>query len=287
LPLHAPDDAERERILLYGQQTTGKTYAWLGIADLSQKTKSTAHFHVIDTDRAVLRNLKGPNAEFRHLENVTIYQARTIDHAQEAAQKILGNINSPDDWIVIDMLSNIWDGMSDWWISRVYDEDPVAYWAGVRQDIIKAREDPDIKGGDPREFGGQAGPDWQYITKTYLAWEFPITIDAPCHVFATSAEAEIQERYDSTGEERAKYKSTNFRKPRGQKGAPHRFHTVLRATATTSFKDTTREVTMHKDRVPEKVWAEASTGRGYQIQLSQGPRFAMDYLRKVAAWSLS
>lgn len=283
MPLHAPPDAERERILLYGGPGTGKTYAWLGIADLSQKTKSDAHFHVIDTDRAVLRNLKGPTAEFGHLKNVTVYQARDIDQAQEAAQKILGNINGPDDWIVVDMLSNIWDGMSDWWISHVFDEDPVSYWVTVRKDIMQAKQEGR---GDPREFGGQAGPDWNYITKTYLAWEMPLTIDADCHVLCTAAETEIQERYDPSGEKRARYKATSFMAPRGQKLTEHRFHTVLRVTRTVSFKDTTRELTVHKDRVPDEVWRELG-GRGLTIPLNKGPKFAMDYLKKIQLWSLS
>ena len=282
MPLQAPPDADPERILLYGGPAAGKTYAWLAIADLAQKTRSDAHFYVIDTDRAVGRSLRGPNAEFGHLKNVTVYQARVIEDAQEAAIEILPLVG-PNDWIVVDMLSNIWDGMSNWWISKVYDEDPVTYWAGVRQDIIVAKE---AGSGDPREFGGQAGPDWQYITKTYMAWELPLTIDAPCHVLATAAETEIQERYDPDGEKRARYVSTNFMAPRGQKMTEHRFHTVLRMTSITTPKETTREITKHKDRVPEVLWQELG-GKGLTIQLGKGPKFGMDYLRKVGKWTLT
>jgi len=173
--------------------------------------------------------------------------------------------------------------MSDWWISHVFEEDPVAYWVTVRKDIITAKEQGK---GDPREFGGQAGPDWAYITKTYLAWEYPLTIDADCHVLATAAESEIQERYDTTGEQRARFKSTNFMAPRGQKLMVHRFHTVLRMSRTVSFKETTREMTKHKDRVPQELWEEIG-GRGLTVPLSVGPKFGMDYLKKVAKWSLS
>lgn len=282
MPLHAPPDAERERILLYGAPGAGKTYAWLGIADLAQKTKSAARFHVIDTDRAALRMMRGPNAEFAHLENVTIYQARNIEQAEETAGKILADVTE-DDWIIIDMLSNVWDGMSNWWISKVFDESPVDYWASTRKRIIASKEEGK---GDSKEFGGQDSVDWQYITKAYLSWELPITIDAPCHVFATAAETEIQKRFDPDGEKRARYVSTNFIAPRGQKLTEHRFHTVLRVTSLTSFKETSRELTMHKDRIPESVW-QGFDGRGLTMQLSTGPKFGMDYLRKAAQWSLS
>ncbi len=282
MPLHAPLDAERERILLYGAPGAGKTYAWLGVADLSQKTKSPAHFHVIDTDRAALRMMRGPTAEFAHLDNVTIYQARDIEQATEASDKILANVGK-EDWIVIDMLSNVWDSMSNWWIAKVFDESPVDYWATTRKRILASKE----KGkGDSKEFGGQDSLDWQYITKAYLSWELPITIDAPCHVFATAAETEIQARFDKDGEKRARYISTNFQAPRGQKLTEHRFHTVLRITSLTSIKETTRELTMHKDRVPESVWQEFE-GRGLSMPLRSGPKFALDYLKGVQLWSLS
>ncbi len=282
MPLQPPPDTERERILVYGAPDAGKSYCWFGIADLSQKTKSSARFHVIDTDRATLRMMRGPNAEFSHLKNVTIYQARNVDQAQEASEKILAEVTE-EDWIVVDMLSNIWDNMTNWWISNVFDESPVDYWADTRRRILASKE----KGkGDSKEFGGQDSVDWNYITKAYLAWEFPITIDAPCHVFATAAETEIQKRFDPDGEKRARYVSTNFMAPRGQKLTEHRFHTVLRITSLTSFKEVTRELTRHKDRVPESVWQEFE-GRGLTMQLSNGPRFALDYLRRAAMWRLT
>lgn len=282
MPLHAHPDAERERILLYGAPGSGKTYAWLGIADLSQKTKSPAHFHVIDTDRAALRNLKGPTAEFGHLKNVTVYQAQDIEQAAEANGKILANINQ-DDWIVVDMLSNVWDNMVNWWISNVLQDEVVDYWPAVRRDIKEARAEGK---GDAREFGGHTSVDWNFITKTYMSWETPITIQAPCHVFATAAEVEMQERFDDTGEKRARYISTNFMAPRGQKLTEHRFHSVLRITALTSFKETKRELTMHKDRIREDVW-KGFEGRGLTMPLRSGPRFAMDYLRGALQWKLS
>ena len=181
------------------------------------------------------------------------------------------------------MLSNVWDNMVNWWISNVIQDEAVDYWPAARRGIMEAKAEGK---GDAREFGGHTSVDWNFITKTYMSWETPITIQAPCHVFATAAEVEMQERFDSTGEKRARYISTNFMAPRGQKLAEHRFHSVLRITALTSFKETSRELTMHNDRIPESVW-QGFEGRGLTMPLRSGPRFAMDYLRGALQWKLS
>ncbi len=55
-----------ERIILMGGPGSGKTTAWLNIAELHRKTKSTSKFYVLDTDFAVERNLMGFPKLVRH-----------------------------------------------------------------------------------------------------------------------------------------------------------------------------------------------------------------------------
>ena len=61
-----------ERILLYGSTGTSKTYSWLNIARWSQRTKSPALFHCLDTDNAITDQL---DQEFSDLKNVIVTPA--------------------------------------------------------------------------------------------------------------------------------------------------------------------------------------------------------------------
>lgn len=286
MPLHPPGPFE-ERILGYGGHSSGKTTAWMGIADLALKTKSDAHFWVIDNDNATARLIKNPRGSFHQLEaNTTIWVPKSFDEYEGITEQIL-NEAQPNDWIVPDMLSNVWEGMPDWWHENVYGESSWDYWIATRKEILAAVAEGDK--GHERQFGGTAGVDWQYIGKVYRSWEKSLSINAPCHLFATSAESEIQARFDKTGEQAARYAIAAGWAPKVEKGAPHRFHTILRFRSITEGqgmkKAITRKITMVKDRDREETWEEIG-GRGLSIELSNGPRFALDYLVKVAGWSL-
>lgn len=259
----------------------------MGIADLSLKTKSDAHFHVIDNDNATARFIANPRGSFHHLqENTTIYVPSDIDEYEKLTEQILNDVQ-PDDWIIPDMLSNVWESMPDWWHKNVFGESSWDYWRTTRKMILEAESEGSR--GHERQFGGDSGVDWQYIGKVYRAWEKQITVFAPCHVFATSAETEIQDRFDKTGEQRALYAISNGFAPKVEKGAPHRFHTILRFQRKVSGqgmkKTFTRSMTMVKDRDREEIWEEKG-GRGLTIELTDGPKFALDYLVKVAGWGL-
>ncbi len=282
MPLHQPG-SDLERILAYGGANSGKTTAWLGIADMAYKTKSDAHFWVIDNDNATSRVIANPRGSFHHLHetNTTIWVPRTFDEYEGINETILSEAQ-PDDWIIIDMLSNVWEGMPDWWHQNVYGESPWDYWKAVRKEALS-------EGGE-KGFGGEkAGVDWQYIGKTYRAWEKPLTIYQPCHVFATSAESEVITMYDKTGENAARYAIANGFQPKTEKGVYHRFHTVLRFRNTVSGqgrkKVYTRKVTMVKDRDREDIWEEELDG-GSTLELSEGPKFVSDVMMRMWDWKL-
>ena len=285
MPLHPPGDFG-ERILAYGGQSSGKTTAWMGIADLALKTKSDAHFYVIDNDNATARLIRNPNGSFHHLEaNTTIWTPKSIDEYEGITEQMLNDAD-PDDWIIVDMLSNVWEGMPDWWHENVFGESSWDYWQKTRREIVEA-ESKDL--GHERQFGGDTGVDWQYIGKVYRAWEKKITVNAPCHVYATSSESEIQARFDTTGEQRAMYEIASSFSPKTEKGAVHRFHTILRFSRKVSGqgrkKSFVRKITMVKDRDREDIWEEKA-GRGLTLELGDGPKFGFDYLKNVAGWGL-
>lgn len=259
----------------------------MGIADLALKTKSDAHFYVIDNDNATARLIKNPRGSYHHLaDNTTIWVPNSIDEYEAITEQILNDAQD-DDWIIVDMLSNVWEGMPDWWHENVFGESSWDYYAAVRREIVEAQKQ-DL--GHERQFGGDSGVDWQWIGKVYRAWEKKITINAPCHVFATSSETEIQDRYDKTGELQAMYAIASNFQPKTEKGAVHRFHTILRFTRRTSGKGQTktftRKMTMVKDRDREDIWEEKG-GRGMTIELKDGPKWGFDYLKSIAGWQLS
>lgn len=285
--LHAPG-SYGEVILGYGGPGSGKTTAWMGVASLSLKTKSDAHFWVIDNDRATARLISNPRGSFHHLlENTTIFTPKSFDEYEGITEQML-NEAQPDDWIVADMVSNVWETMPDWWHQNIYGESTWDYWANTRREIIAA-EEAGSKGHE-RQFGGTAGVDWQYIGKVYRSWEKSLTVNAPCHVFLTASESEIQSRFDKTGEKTAQYAIAGGWAPKVEKGLPHRAHTIIRfrqaASGEGMRKTITRKITMVKDRDREDTWEELG-GRGLTLELKDSKEaFAFSYLKDVAGWEL-
>lgn len=291
----------RERILLYGGAKGGKSTTYIGLMKFAQLTRTDSYFHIIDNDNAaeaiglypggtygdLLGDLVDKSGEdnitILEYEKATIYIPETFDPYNDIADDIREKAK-PEDWIVIDMLSNLWEIMPDWWIGNVYGDNTWEYYAQVRK-AIEAEEE----GAGERGFGGSSGVDWQYIGKVYRKWEKRLTLYAPCHVIAYSGETEIQKRYDKSGEKRAQYAMAGGFAPKTEKGAPHRFHTYGRLQKRVGrdgrgVKE--RSITFVGDRDREDVLDE-KLGRSQTLTLSEGPKFAQDYLVKIGGWKLA
>src|SRR3974390_1833081 len=101
--LHPPG-RRRERILLYGASGSGKSTAWLTVAEWIHKTKSDAIVYAIDTDRTW--DDMEPYAG--HLDKlVTAYPGTTWDQIRDAIRRLSG-LGAEDDWLVVDMASRCW-----------------------------------------------------------------------------------------------------------------------------------------------------------------------------------
>jgi hypothetical protein len=291
----------RERILLFGGSKAGKSFTYLGLMHFARLTKTDSHFWIIDNDNAteaiglypggthgdLLGEQRGEEMgeELTKLEyeKATIWIPETFDSYHGIADQIRKDVQ-PEDWIVIDMLSNLWEIMPDWWIGNVYGENSWEYYAAVRKSIEAGDE-----GSGERGFGGHSGVDWQYIGKVYRKWEKRLTLYAPCHVIAYSAESEIQAHHDKTGEKRAQYAITSNFAPKTEKGASHRFHTVGRVQKRLGRDGKTakeRTITFVGDRDREAMLDER-LGRSQTLTLSEGPKFAQDYLVKIAGWKMT
>lgn len=273
-----PNDANaKERIYLYGGSGAGKSWAWLTIANLADKTGSDAQFHVIDTDRAAQLAID-PGGDFHHLaDRIHIHDVFEWEEYLDASKQIVKDI-SPNDWIIIDMLSNAWELLPGWWIQNVFQENQTDYWATQRRVNLGIEDSEDGKG-----FGGmKGGVDWVYIGKVYKEWEMRMSMGARCHVMALAAESEISDQWDKSGEQRATYKLAGGFKPVGEKRTPHRFHSTMRIRRVAGET----ELFLVRDRYKEAIWQEKAT-RGYVLEVKEGPTgFAMAYLKGIRGWRL-
>lgn len=293
--------SRRERILLFGGAKGGKSFTYIALMYFARMTKTPSHFWIIDNDNATEAIGLYPGGTHGHLlgekvseklgdgviklgyENATIWIPEKFEAYHPIADEIRAKAK-PEDWIAIDMLSNLWEVMPDWWIGNVYGENSWDYYAAVRK-AIEAEED----GAGERGFGGHSGIDWQYIGKEYRKWEKKLCLYAPCHVIGYSSEAEIQAHHDKSGEKRAQYAITANHAPKTEKGVIHRFHTIGRlqkriAPDGKSVKE--RSITFVGDRDREAILDE-KLGRGQTLVLSDGPKFGTDYLVKIAGWKMS
>lgn len=291
----------RERILLFGGAKVGKSFTYIALMYFAKLTRTPSHFFIIDNDNATEAIGLYPGGTHGHLlgeqvgeefeesitkleyENATVWIPEKFEVYHPIADEIRKRAQ-PQDWVSIDMLSNLWEVMPDWWIGNVYGENSWEYYAKVRKAI-----EADEEGSGDRGFGGHSGVDWNYIGKEYRRWEKRLTLYAPCHVIAYSSESEILPHHDKSGEKRAQYAITSNHAPKTEKGAVHRFHTIGRVQKRVAPDGKTvkeRSITFVGDRDREDVIAE-KLGRGSTLTLSDGPKFAQDYLVKLAGWKMA
>lgn len=293
----------REKLLVYGGFKTGKSFCYVGIMHFAQLTRTDSRFFIIDNDNAsegiglypggtyeavlgdvVKREPKKNRVEY---ETSVIWTPRSFDEYGAIVDEIESDAE-PQDWIVLDMASNVWGGMPDWWISNVYGENTWDYYARTR----KAVEDNE-EGAKDRNFGGLSGGAWEYVGKAYRSLENRLTKFGPCHIIALATETEIQERFDKSGEMRKRYAYTSGFAPKVEKDMPHRVHTVMRMTKTLSGRDIERSLTLMGDRDREGKWAELAPKTlsipvtNVNTEEGEMPKFAFDYLVKVGGWKLA
>jgi hypothetical protein len=263
-----PPGKAPERIGIGGRDGSGKTKAWMEIADLSVRTGSPAKFHVIDTDFAVMRSME----EYPRIEEVVeLHEVMEWPEYEEAADKILKETSRErGDWVVSDLHNKAWASVQDFFTEEVFGQDAGAYFLEAR----KAFETQDRKGKSGSSFTVFDGwVDWQVINRMYRTWAMKVLFKHRCHVFlATGAEKlQTEGKAADSKEDRMLYGDLGI-KLSGQKHTGHEMHTVLIATHLTAERWTMSTV---KDRSGRQYW------QGEEIH-----KFGMDYLRKVAGWTL-
>jgi len=236
-----------ERILVCGVTGSGKTWAWLKMAEALKPTG--ALFRCLDTDNAVEYML---HTRFSHLlpeNNGNVFVHDAFDWPeyrlgmkwalqQPLSKEEMSKLSTsqlkayripvkPSDWVVIDMVDNAWNTVQRYFTTEVFQEEMGDYFLEARK-IIRSRGDKDAKGKPVRSILPEAlkgWVDWTVINRLYDDFILPLAYRSKCHVYATTK----VERLDSSSsdpEVQTLFGDVGIR-PAGQKRLGHQMHTVL------------------------------------------------------------
>lgn len=257
--LRPVSDRLLERILLFGPAGSGKSTAAASIAQMAQKTKSDARFHVIDTDLAWDRMLV---EGYPDLANVEVHVALDWPDYRESLAKIRSVVR-PQDWVVVDLVSNAWETVQAYFTEQVFDRDIGDYFLQVRKEL---------KGGKKSLEAFSGWVDWSVINAMYKTWANDLLFKTRANVLCTAKMAKVYAEQDDKAT-RLLFGSHGV-KPEGQKALAYQFHTVLLTGERKVGDETEYFLTTVKDR--ERAQLDKATVR----------KFALDYLVKVAGWRL-
>lgn len=250
--LLVPGGKARERILVYGGEGVGKTYAWFSIL------KNTANrAYVLDTDGAVPRFLE--SEEFAGVEGrITAVEPEGWPDYIDSVGKWSAEA-TPDDWLVLDLFGKAWDDVQTYFTEQVYGAELADFWMSYRKQLQDA-------GGKGSKNPFDATIDWVPLKRLYKQLTSGI-IRWPGHVFAACGRKVINEMYDDA-DTKTRY-GPHGGKPDAEKTAGHLFHTVLAFKGNTAE---TRRMSSTKDR---------------QRAMLNGERtgdFSLSYLARLANW---
>jgi hypothetical protein len=241
----------RERILVYGQPGSGKSYAHLKTAEAYPKSK----FCIIDTDDSIPRML---NDEFSHLNNVEVYPAQDWLSCCKALENIKPKVTHKD-WLVVDMLCSVWDFVQSYFVEEIFGKDIASYLLQVRKDL---------KQGASNLSALKGWTDWSVINKLYQTWINEIAYRLPCHIFfackatrvSRDDETDIQDTYSVYGV-----------RPEGEKRNTYRVHSVFL-------------LTHDRDGFYMSTIKDRGRPRLESAPLTPEQNFATKYLQLFAGW---
>lgn len=205
----------RERILVYGNPGSGKSYQFLKIAEFVKPNRC----YVVDSDDSYPRLLE---TEFKKLDNVEVYPVgNDWDEWTSALRDILKRAKEGE-WVCIDRADVAWEAVQDYYIRKVFGEEMGDYFLQARiefEELLKRnpkRKNMVVLEGDK---------DWQVINKVYKQdWLKMISPTFPAHLYVVTSAAKIEERDEQ--EIKDIYTWVGL-KPTGQKHLPYQVHTIF------------------------------------------------------------
>ena len=200
--------AIREKILVMGPPGTGKSYAGLMIA----RCFPESHFFALDTDDAIPRMLA---TEFTDLKNITVYSC--VDWPQYVnALVAIEKKSKPGDWLMIDLISQAWNAIQNYYVETVFNESVGDYFLRVRMEA----------GDNVKRLETLSGwVDWVPIKANYNDWLRRLKYKVSAHIYAT---ASVRAARDAD-EREIKEMFAGGKLPEGEKHLGHEFHTILSA----------------------------------------------------------
>jgi hypothetical protein len=260
----SPNALLRERILSFGGSGLGKSFDFYCIINRALKTKSDAHFHIVDTDNSAIRMMVDPMFEGRMFQadgslhpQIHVYEAgdyQALVQAMDAIHKVV----KPQDWTMIDMVTPSWEWAQNEFCIRTYGKSLEEYWVERRKAVIAN----DKKGG----YGAFEGIDWQAVKVIFSSFSEKV-VAWPSNLYATAEVKAINS--DRADRDTRLMFGPHGVVPVGQARMPHWFQTILWKTAT---RPDTYEIITIKDRSRVKLQGAPITD------------FSRDYLITVAGW---
>lgn len=277
MPLQAPLDPSdslpvRERMLIFGGPTVGKTTAYWQLARALYDSGSSAQVFVVDTDETSKKFRMSPR--YRDLVNVRLYPAvsRTPDDKRVTFEILLDScreicsLAKPHDWIICDMANAPWREAQTFARLKLKGRRDIAEAAVAS---LEFRANWDGKGKEPSDIEGW---DWGTVNDLYFAFARPILFESLAHTLwcAPGAAWEPRDTLEKDQEKRRMYAIANAKPSGTQKDLIHMVDTTLYLSRTqigrymTTLKDREREELVN---APLDNWVD-------------------DYLCKIAAWSV-
>jgi len=260
----------RERILLYGDSDSGKTYNFLTVAKWHQRRGSPATFYGIVTPGNEWDRFFMPGGEFEDLENVVYFDVEDIQDYFDAYDKKIKPRAKADDWLCLDVIDDGWKAAQDEYAKREWKgQDLGTRWA--------------VEGGDfPVE-----GWEWGTINARYRAWVQNRVLRFPGHVMALAWDKDLMpdSRTGKSGEMQEIKETFGLlgHKPAGQKEDYKRFATLLHLGRNSRGEWVARTA---RDRQRERMGKIIEKGKAVTYQPQKMNDFMLDYLRRIAGWSL-
>ncbi len=214
------EEKPREKILIFGETSTGKTYTLLKIAERIRS--SGAKMYVIDTDDGFL---KIKNKKFKDLDNIIIYPCYSFKEITESFEEIKNKVK-PNDWFALESLSSFWEMAQDEYVQGVYGRSMGDMLEEIKRRLIEAGKTKQPATLDRLH-------DWTYIKARHNRDVLePFTKRLKCNVIATTTPKAIidigkgEDKDAVTREISSVFGDLGYR-PGGEKHNVFRFDTTL------------------------------------------------------------